>query len=126
METGIWLAKVFGPFLAIVGLWMLLYGDNFVKIMTSIKNSASGLYFSALINMLLGLVIINMFNMWWMDMTFFVTLLGWVLFIRGLCGLFAPHFLHKMFMHNHNFMKVVGIIPFIWGLLLIWAGFYIG
>lgn len=126
METGIWLAKVFGPYLAIIGLWMLLYGENFVKIMTSIRNSPSGVYFSAVINMLVGLVIINMFNMWMWDMTFFVTLLGWVLFIRGLLGLFAPHLLHKVFMNNQNFMKVVGIIPFIWGLLLIWAGFYIG
>ena len=126
METGIWLARVFGPFLGIVGLWMLLYGDNCIKVMASIRNSSSGIYFSAVINLLIGLVIINLYNMWIWEMTIWVTLLGWVLFIRGLLGLFLPQFVYKIFMSRQNFVKAVGIIPFIWGLLLIWAGFYVG
>lgn len=123
MDTAMMLAKIFGPFLAIWGLWMLLYGDNVSKIMTSLKNSPACLYCSAMINMFLGIYVIVMYNMWDMNMFFFVTLLGWVLFLRGLLGLFMPQMMVRWMSHS-TCMKCMGIIPFVWGLILVWIGYY--
>jgi hypothetical protein len=122
--SAIMIARIFGPFMGIIGLWMLLYGDNFAKTMTAIKGSASALYASAVFNLLLGLFIINGFNVWEWNIFFFVTLLGWVMFIRGVCGLFLPHTVTKSIMTQNGWMKTMGVIPFVWGLLLIWIGFY--
>lgn len=123
MDTAMMLAKIFGPFLAIWGLWMLLYGDNVVKIMTSMKNSPACQYSCAMIKMFLGIYVIVMYNMWDMNIFFFVTLLGWVLFLRGLLGLFVPQLMIKWMAHT-GWMRSMGIIPFVWGLILIWAGYY--
>jgi hypothetical protein len=124
MESAMMLARVFGPFLGILGLWMLLYGDNVVKIMTAMKNSPSALYASAVFNLLIGLFIINAYNVWIWDVFFFITLLGWVMFIRGLLGLFMPQAIVKGVMTKGNWMKTMGIIPFVWGLILTWVGYY--
>lgn len=124
MESAIMLARVFGPFLGILGLWMLLYGDNVVKIMTAMKNSPVALYTSAVFNLFIGLIIINMYNVWIWDVFFFVTLLGWVMFIRGVFGLFMPQAVVKVVMTKNNWMKTMGIIPFVWGLILTWSGYY--
>lgn len=123
MDSAIMLAKIFGPFLAIMGLWMLIYQDNLLKIVTSTKNSPAALYFSALISLLLGLFIIIHYNGWRMDIYTFVTLLGWFLFLRGLLGLFMSHLI-VMLVSNRSWLKVSGVIPLVWGLILIWAGFY--
>lgn len=124
MDSAIALARVFGPFLGIWGLWMLLYGENVVKVMGMLKSSAFGLYFSGVINLLIGLFIINMYNVWIWDVYFFVTLLGWVVFLRGFFTLFMPQIMVKGFMSHTSWMKTMGIIPFVWGLILTWLGFY--
>ena len=124
MTSALMIAKIFGPYLAIVGLWMLLFGDHAAKIATAIKNSPAAQYGSAVLNLLLGLVIISSYNMWSANMMIFVTLLGWVMFIRGVLGLYMPHFVVNMLLSNRGWSKVMGIVPFIYGLILIWLGFY--
>ncbi len=124
MDSAVMLARVFGPFLGILGLWMLLYGDNVVKIMTAIKNSPAALYSSAVFNLLIGLFIMCTYNVWEWNVFFFVTLLGWVLFIRALFALFMPQIVVKFIMTRVSWMKTMGIIPFVWGLILTWVGFY--
>jgi len=124
MDSALMVASIFGPLLGIVGLWMLLYGDNVVKITTSMKNSPAAQYASAFINLLLGLFIINAYNVWDWNVFFFVTLLGWTMFIRGVLGLFMPQLIVQWFMTKSSWMKTMGIIPFVWGLILTWLGYY--
>ena len=124
MDSAVMIAQVFGPLMGIMGLWMLLYGENMVKVMTALKGSPLGLYASAFVNLLIGLFIINSFNSWEWNIYFFVTLLGWVSFIRGVLTLFMPQVIIKAFMQKSTWVKTMGIIPFVWGLILIFVGFY--
>jgi len=124
MDMAIKLARVFGPFLGILGLWMLLYGENVVKILSARKTNPSALYTSAVFNLLIGLFIICSYNVWIWDIFFFVTLLGWVMFLRGVLTLFMPQLVVKSMMSRASWMKTMGIIPFVWGLILTWLGYY--
>src|SRR3990172_5199247 len=108
MESAMMLARVFGPFMAILGLWVLLYSDNVSKIWNSMKNSPAALYASAALNLLVGLFIINEYNFWSMDIFFFVTLLGWVSFIRGVIGLFMPQLIVRLFMLKSSGIRLLG------------------
>lgn len=125
MSSAIMIAKVFGPLLGIVGLWMLLYGENVIKIATSVKNSPAAQYAGAFYHLLFGLVIIHFYNVWNWNAFFFVTLLGWWMFIRGVLGLFMPQLIVEWFMTKATWMKTMGIIPFVWGLILTWCGYYL-
>lgn len=124
MDSVMTVARIFGPLLGIIGLWMLLYSDNVVKIATSIKGSPAAQYASAFFNLLFGLYIINAYNVWEWNMYFFVTLLGWVLFLRGVLGLYMPQLIVQWFMTKHSMTKTMGVVPFVWGLILTWIGFY--
>lgn len=124
MDSAVMIARVFGPFLGILGLWMLLYGENVVKIMSSIKSSPSAQYCSAVFNLLIGLFIISQYNVWVWDVFFFITLLGWFMFLRGVLAFFMPQLIVKWFMSTTSWIKTMGIVPFVWGLILTWLGFY--
>lgn len=124
MDMAVMMARIFGFFIGIIGLWMLLYGDNVVKIMTAIKNSPANQYMNSLFSLFLGLFIMVHFNDWSWNVMITLTWLGWVFFLRGICGLFVPHLIIKCMMTNTSWMKTMGIIPFVWGLILIWAGYY--
>lgn len=123
MQNALWLASIFGPFLVIVGLWMLLYSDNLEKIVASIKNSPGTFYVIGVANLLVGFTIISQYNMWHWDGSFLVTLLGWVLVLRGVLSLFVPQLLIKVTMSHGGMTKFMGIIPFIWGIALCWLAF---
>jgi hypothetical protein len=123
MLNAMCLAGIFGPLLAIIGLWMLLYNDNMMKVWSSFKSTPAAFYLSGCANLLIGLVIVSQYNSWMMGLAFLVTLLGWVMIIRGILALFMPQLLVKV-MSNASWAKTRGIIVFIWGLLLCWFAFY--
>ena len=118
------LASIFGPLLMIIGIWMLFHHENMAKVCTSCKNTPSVQYMWGVINMLLGLVIINRFNMWGWNLPVLVSLLGWFMLIRGVMALFVPQMLMKCNMKDPGWCKVKGIIPLVWGFGLCWLAFW--
>jgi hypothetical protein len=123
-NAAMWLASIFGPLLVILGLWKLLYSDNLMKVMAGIKNSAGILYYSSVFNLLVGFTILSQYDLWGWNALVLVTLLGWVMVIRGIMGLFVPQLLMDLLMGNPNFTRICGIIPLVWGLALSWVGFF--
>ena len=123
LDSAVYLASVFGPFLVILGLWMILYSKNLVKIWASFKTTPSAFFLMGAINLLLGLFIISHYNFWSWSKSFLVTLLGWVLIIRGVMAFFVPQVLIKATMSDPASAKMVGWIPFIWGMILCWVAF---
>ena len=124
MDKAMWLAGIFGPLLTIMGLWMLLYSENLIKVMTSVKNTPGCFFMMGMINILIGLVIVNMYNVWMWHPAVLVSLLGWVLLIRGVIILYIPQLIIKYTMTNHMVMRAIGLIPLIWGLALWWFAFF--
>ncbi len=122
-QNAIWIATIFGPFLTILGIWMLTHRDSLMKTYTSIKSTPSVMFLRSIINMLLGLIIIHQYNMWFRDATLLVTLLGWALLLRGVVTLFAPEYAIKAGLSDQKILQARGIIPLVWGLLLVWFAF---
>lgn len=123
MQKAYWLATIFGPFLVILGVWMLGYKENLMKTYSSIKGTPSVMYLRSIINMLVGLTIIREYNLWIANMAILVTLLGWAMLIRGIITLFAPQFCISIGMSDQKVIQARGFIPLVWGLLLLWFVF---
>ncbi len=113
-------AHVFGPFLVILGLWMLLYSDNLAKIATSIKGSPACFHILGILQLLMGLILITQCNIWKVNGIIFVTLLGWVFLLRGILALFFPQVLIKLIARG-KWTKFAGIVPLVWGIILYWV-----
>jgi hypothetical protein len=67
---------------------------------------------------------LSQYDMWTWNVLVLVTLLGWFLIIRGIVGLFAPQVMYQIYSDNPGFIKVCGIVPLVWGLILCWAAFF--
>jgi hypothetical protein len=125
MEQAILLSKIFGPVLTLLGLFVLFRPDEVLKMWNSVKANPALLYLGAAIHLLLGFTILALYNEWTMHLPFFVTLLGYVLAIRGIIVLFwadtMMQFGDKVV--EKPTLRGTGIIPLIWGLLLLWLGY---
>jgi hypothetical protein len=117
------IASIFGPFLVVIGLWMLLFTENLTKVWTSLKATPCSFYQMSILNLLFGLFIVSHFNAWIWDKLLLVTLLGWFLVLRGLLALFVPQLFIKLTMKTPARAKRMGLIPLVWGLILCWVAF---
>ncbi len=124
-NAAMWLASIFGPFLVILGLWMLLYCDQYMKVLSGIKSSAGLFYINSIFNLLIGFTVLSQYDLWGWDMLVLVTILGWAMVVRGVMGLFVPQLLMDILMGKHGFSKIVGIIPLVWGVFLSYVGFFL-
>ncbi len=123
MENAIFIASVFGPLMVILGFWKLTYGEHCHKVMTSFKNTAGALYLKGALQVLLGIAIIVSYNVWVWQPSLLITLLGWAMLIRGILMLFWPHVCFKCMGSEKSEMKVLCVIPLLWGLALCWFAF---
>jgi hypothetical protein len=126
MEHAIFLAKIFGPVLTLLGFFVLFRAEDVLKLWGSIKTNPVVMYLAGIINLLIGFTILAMYNEWSMHLPVFVTLLGYVAVIRGILVLFwtdaAKHWSEK-FMKTTSTLRAIGFLPLIWGILLLWLGF---
>lgn len=76
----------------------------------------------SVISLLIGLVIVNEYNVWNMTVPFLLTLVGWVMIIRGILGLFVPQLMVRIMSHR-TFLQVWGVVPLVVGLILCWYSF---
>lgn len=110
-NAAMWLASILGPFMTIIGLWMLLYYDQLIKVLSGIKNSPALFYLSSVYNLLIGFTILSQYDLWGWNALVLVTLLGWAMVVRGVMGLFVPQLLMDFFMENHNLPRSWELSP---------------
>ena len=114
MFTSSMVASIFGPFLVIVGIWMLFYAKNAVK--TTFKAGEGACCGKT--NLLIGLAILSQYNHWSQTLEVLITILGWVLVIRGVLLMFLPNVIAKTTMKDIRAVRVCAVIILVWGILL--------
>jgi hypothetical protein len=124
MQNAMSIASIFGPFLLIMGIWMLFYHANMMKVLASTKSTPGVLYVMGVINLLIGLTVLSGFNMWMWGPALLVTIFGWAITIRGLLAFFMPQFLVNKPMTDTNYLKVKGFIVLLWGIGMCWFAFW--
>lgn len=124
MQSAMCLGSIFGPFLIILGFWMLFYRSNLTKVITSMKSTPGILYVAGVINLIVGLAVISQYNVWMWQLPLTVTIFGWVVFIRGLLAFFFPQMLFHKNVTSASYLQLKGIVVLIWGLLMCWFTFW--
>ncbi len=118
------ISSVFGPFLVISGLWVVICVKRVISLWGSFKTNAPIFYTAGMLNLLLGIYIITMYNIWIGNLTIFVTLLGWVLAIRGGLLLFFPRIMFQLFLSTKNIICLWGIISIVWGAIFVKIAYF--
>src|SRR6266436_268411 len=92
MSTSIFIARLIGPVMLVIGLAVLTNQRAFREMADEFLASRALLFLSGLIIMPVGLAIVLTHNIWAADGRVMITLFGWLNLIGGAARLCAPEY----------------------------------
>lgn len=126
MEISLFLAKVLGLYLTIVSLFMLLRFREFLNLMREVIVQRGFMLTTATEVIIIGILIVVAHNVWTLSWPIVITILGWLILIKGILRLFFPRTAEKAgnwWMKHDNYLYGMAIIWLILGLFLLYNGF---
>ncbi len=90
MQNALALAAIIGPYYLIAGLSLLLYTGQWKKVMDGFEKSHFAMLPMAVFAIVVGLIVINMHNVWEWNLYVVITLTGWIAFLKGAFYFLAP------------------------------------
>ena len=126
MSNSVFLARLIGPVMIVVGLAVFANPRGFREMAEEFLASRALMFLSGLILMPAGLAIALTHNVWTADWRVLITLLGWLAAIGGALRLFGPLFVlkagHAMLSKPH-FTSIAAAIWVALGLLFCFFGY---
>lgn len=125
MELSLFLAKVMGLYLLAVGIALLLNQQAFKKYAEQVFRDPLLILFKTAVALIIGVLLINVHNVWVQDWRVVITIIGWTSFVIGL-GMIVPKTVMKWSKHmlNENVFSIASIVTIIIGAYLSYVGFY--
>lgn len=125
MCLSIFLAQVIGCYLFLISLTMLIHQHRFKKTTSDFLNSATLITLTGAASLAIGLLIIVDHNIWVPNWPVLITIIGWILLLKGLMSLFVPDAYVKMSrdMQGKVVYTLMCWVRLFVGIYLIWAGF---
>ena len=126
MPISIFFGKFLGLYIAIMSLAMLINQKYFKNVCKEVLTSPAMSTFAGIISLLFGLFVVLLHNIWEGNWTLIVTILGWLILIKGLLYVFFPlklkGFCDKLMKSPaHTWMLWILLIV---GLLLVYLSFF--
>jgi hypothetical protein len=123
----IFLAKLLGLFTLVFAAALFLRGQDIVAAMLDLTHDRADLVLFGMLALASGLAIVLAHNRWsGAVLTIIVTVVGWVLVLRGTLILFLPSSLLDSFIAALEFERWIYLyaaLPFLLGAYLTYAGF---
>jgi uncharacterized protein YjeT (DUF2065 family) len=127
MDTSIFLAKLIGPILAVIGLGPLINRATYQAVAEEVVKSRVQLYLSGVLALTAGLAIVLSHNEWDLSWQVIITIIGWLAILRGLLRLLIPQqigdFLTRALARGPQVLTGVGVVALIIGAFLAWKGY---
>ena len=128
MATSIFLARLLGPLLLAVGAGILINPKPFQTMASEVVRSVTLVYLFGLVDLAAGLAIVLTHNVWAANWRVLITVLGWLMLIRGAVRILAPEaimgFAAKI-IGNKQLIPVSGVVTGVLGLVFCYFG-YVG
>ena len=126
MSTSIFIARLIGPVMLVIGLAVLTNQRAFREMADEFLASRALLFLSGLLIMPVGLAIVLTHNIWAADGRVMITLFGWLNVIGGALRLFAPAYVMqtgRAMLKRPQFIPVAAAIWVVAGSLFCLFGF---
>ena len=126
MSTSIFLARLIGPVMLVIGLSVFANQRGFRDLAEEFMASRALMFLSGLIVMPAGLAIVLTHNLWTADWRVLITIFGWLNVVGGAIRLAEPPFLVKTgraMLKQPWFTTVAAAIWVVLGLLFCFFGY---
>jgi hypothetical protein len=126
MHNSIFIARLAGPVLALVGLAILLRPQAFRAVLQSFMASPATLYLTGFLALIGSVALVLVHNLWVLDWRIIITVLGWVGVVKGAVIIVQPQSilsLGRVFAARRDAVLVTAAANFIIGLILSYFGY---
>ncbi len=127
MALSLFLGQLFGIFFLLGGVAMLMNTGYYEKVMFKLIKDEASLYILGLGLLFAGATLVLVHNIWTPSWVFIITIIGWVMVIKGFLALAIPRQvapLYEFAMKIKGVMLIASLIWIILGLVLAYYGFY--
>lgn len=90
MDYAQFFGGLFGPMYVVLGLSFLMYPKGWKKVVSRFADDHLRLLSIMFMQMVLGLVVISLYNVWEWNVWLLVTLTGWGMFLKSVFYFLAP------------------------------------
>ena len=126
MQTSLFLARLIGPVMLVVGLAVFANQRRFRDIAEEFLASRALMFLSGLAIMPVGVAIVLKHNIWTADWRVLITIVGWLNVVSGVLRLFGPLFVVRAghaILKQPYFTSVAAAIWVVFGLLFCFFGY---
>lgn len=128
MVLSIFLAKVLGLYLGILGMWLLMRCRSAEAEILGMMSYSGVLTLGAILGLIFGLLIVVSHNIWHLNWEVIITVIGWMALIKALFILFFMDKARRFFnwwIQHRKVMMITNIITLMIGLCLLYHGFIV-
>ncbi len=126
MDCSTLLARLLGPFIVAIGIGFLLKPKAIKQIGEDFFKNWALVYVSGLVTFIGGLAVVLFHNLWAADWRLIITLMGWLMLVKGAWLIVLPRTLVKateVYTRNTKLGVVIWIVMLALGLILMFQGY---
>lgn len=127
MDISIFLAKVLGLYLLIMGVALILNQSSYKAIFVDLTKNAAFILLTGIIALILGIMMVTVHNVWTTDWRVVVTLLAWLTLVKGCVRVMFPAMAQvsiAKWMSSEAGYKASIILLLILGMFLAYHGYF--
>lgn len=127
MEASILLAKLLGPMMLVMGLFVALRPGRMRRIGREFLDSEALIFISGVITLPVGLAIVVTHSVWTADWRGLITLIGWIFVLAGLARIALPDAMKgvgERMLERPVAIALPGAVMAIIGAYLSWHGYW--
>jgi hypothetical protein len=128
MQTSIFLAQLIGPVFFVIGLGVLFSGAVYRQAAEEVIGSRALLYLFGAIGFSAGLAIVLTHNVWVWGWPVIVTILGWLMMLRGALRILIPQQVGdlgaRVLRTSPNLLPIGGVVALLVGAALCFFGYF--
>ena len=128
METSVLIAKLVGPMMLVLGLFVAFNPARMRRIGREFLDSDALIFISGVITLPVGLAIVVTHNVWVADWRVLITLIGWIFILAGLARIALPAAMKtfgEAMLEKPYMIAAPGALMAIMGGYLSWQGYLV-
>lgn len=122
------LSHVMGPVYLMIGLSILMYAKVWHHLLQRWSEDHLQLFTLKFVYAVLGLVVINMYNVWEWNVWLIVTVTGWALLVKSVFYFLMPGSVIKQLLSwkgNMSMMYICGVVALVAGAALTYYSYFV-
>jgi len=127
MDSTIFLARLLGPVILVLGLFVVVYPARVARMGREVLDSEALLLISGVITLPAGLAVVLTHNLWVSGWPVLITLFGWIMILAGIARILLPDLMRSAggaMLDKPVLITIPGVLMAALGAFLTYQGYF--